>query len=171
MNNRILLMEDDTDIAEMVKDYISKEGYNITLAENGAEGLEKFKQERFDLILLDIMMPIMDGYETLGKIREFSKVPVIMLTARGTQMDKVIGFNKGCDDYVVKPFDLVELTLRIKAILKRGNYIETISNLIYKDLEINKDEYKVLQEGSEIRLTKKEFEILTLLVENQGRIY
>lgn len=171
MGNKILIVEDDIDIAEMIKDYLSKDGYSLTLAENGVVALNKFKEEKYNLILLDVMMPIMDGYETLSKIREVSQVPIIMLTAKGTQMDKVIGFNKGCDDYIVKPFDLLELTLRIRAILRRGNYSASNNNLIYKDLEINKEEYKVLQNEIEVKLTKKEFEILTLLIENQGRIY
>lgn len=171
MKYKILLVEDNADIAEMVRDYLEKEGYKVTLAVNGAKALDIFKEESFHLILLDVMMPIMDGYEALNKIRNISQVPIIMLTAKGTQMDKVIGFNKGCDDYIVKPFDLVELVLRIKAILRRGSYSIAQSVLIYKDLQINKDEYRVLQGNNEIKLTKKEFEILTLLVENQGRIY
>ncbi|MBU3228523.1 response regulator transcription factor [Clostridium algidicarnis] len=147
MCERLLVVEDDMDIALMLKEYLSKEGYELLIANN--------------------------GHETLSKIRGFSSVPVIMLTTKGQQFDKVIGFKKGCDDYIVKPFDLIELSLRVKAILRRGN-INIVSNDLvkeYKDLKINKEDYSVIKSGIDIKLTKKEFDILALLVWNQGRIY
>lgn len=173
MCNRLLVVEDDVDIAFMLRDYLSKENYEVLIANNGQEGLKLVRENQVSLILLDVMMPVMDGYETLSRIREFSNVPVIMLTAKGQQFDKVIGFKKGCDDYIVKPFDLVELTLRVKAILRRGS-INVISNdlvKVYKDLKINKEDYSVVKSGVDIKLTKKEFDILALLVWNQDRIY
>lgn len=173
MGERLLVVEDDKDIAFMLKDYLSKENYEVLIANNGQEGLDALRGSEVSLILLDVMMPVMDGYETLSRIREISNVPVIMLTAKGQQFDKVIGFKKGCDDYIVKPFDLVELTLRVKAILRRGT-INVISNdlvKVYKDLKINKEDYSVIKSGIDIKLTKKEFDILALLVWNQDRIY
>lgn len=173
MCERLLVVEDDMDIALMLKEYLSKEGYEILIANNGQEALKILRENHIDLVLLDVMMPIMDGHETLSKIRGFSSVPVIMLTAKGQQFDKVIGFKKGCDDYIVKPFDLIELSLRVKAVLRRGN-INIVSNDLvkeYKDLKINKEDYSVIKSGIDIKLTKKEFDILALLVWNQGRIY
>lgn len=173
MCERLLVVEDDMDIALMLKEYLSKEGYEILIANNGQEALKILRENHIDLVLLDVMMPIMDGHETLSKIRGFSSVPVIMLTAKGQQFDKVIGFKKGCDDYIVKPFDLIELSLRVKAVLRRGN-INIVSNDLvkeYKDLKINKEDYSVIKSEIDIKLTKKEFDILALLVWNQGRIY
>lgn len=173
MNTKLLIVEDDNDISTLLKDYLSKVGYNIEVAKNGIEGLQKIKEFSPSLIILDLMMPIMDGYTMLSKLREFSEIPVILLTAKGQQSDKVMGFIKGCDDYVVKPFDLVEVEYRIKAVLKRGaKNIENNTDIIrYKDLVINKREYKVVQNEEELKLTKTEFDILNLLVSNQGRVY
>jgi len=173
MKRNLLIIEDDIDIALMVKEYLGKEGYNVFIADNGEEGIKFFKENAIDLIILDVMMPGIDGYTTLEMIRGISNVPVIMLTAKDHQIDKVIGFKKGCDDYVVKPFDLVELNLRIAAILRRGSIKADINNSIihYKDLIINKDEYSVLKVDKEIKLTKKEFEILVLLMSNPGKVY
>ena len=173
MKKKLLIIEDDIDIALMIKEYLKKEDYEVFIGNDGEEGITIFKENDINLIMLDVMMPKMDGYEVLSKIREFSNVPVVMLTAKGHQMDKVIGFKKGCDDYIVKPFDLVELNLRIKAILRRSEVIlaEDSSIIKYKDIIIKKHEYKVLKDESELKLTKKEFDILVLLMENQGRVY
>lgn len=173
MKKKLLIIEDDIDIALMIKEYLKKEDYEVFIGNDGEEGINIFKENDINLIMLDVMMPKMDGYEVLSKIRRFSNVPVIMLTAKGHQMDKVIGFKKGCDDYIVKPFDLVELNLRIKAILRRSEVIlaEDSSIIKYKDIIIKKHEYKVLKDESELKLTKKEFDILVLLMENQGRVY
>lgn len=171
MEDKILVIEDDEDIRQMLCDYFTKEGYSIIQACNGLEGLEKFKSVKPDIVLLDVMMPVMDGYKFLQKLRTFSNVPVIMLTAKGEQMDKILGFNKGCDDYVVKPFDLVELSLRVKAILRRGTRVIQSSNITYKDLEIDEKKFKVLRCSKEIKLTKKEFDILILLLKNQDIVF
>lgn len=173
MKSNLLIIEDDKDIAEMVKEYLEKEGYKVFIANRGEEGIRLFNREKVNLIMLDVMMEGMDGYETLEKIRVISEVPVIMLTAKGHQMDKVIGFKRGCDDYITKPFDLVELSLRIAAILRRGKSKHSSDSFLiqYKDLIINKDEYSVTKCGEDINLTKKEFDILVLLMSNQGRVY
>lgn len=174
MKEKILVADDDTDIREMLCTYFSKEGYETTAVEDGIEALEVLKTENISLVLLDIMMPRLDGYETIVKMREFTEVPVIFLTAKGQQMDKVIGFMKGCDDYVVKPFDFAELSFRIRAILKRtGNAPaeEEASVIRVKDLEINLKEHSVKKEDKIIKLTPTEFEILWLLASNKGRVY
>ena len=171
MGDKILVIEDDEDIRQMLFDYFTKDGYSIAEACNGFEGLEKFKSINPHIVLLDVMMPVMDGYKFLKKLRTFSNVPVIMLTAKGEQMDKILGFNKGCDDYVVKPFDLIELSLRVKAILRRGTQVLQSSNIMYKDLEIDEKKFKVLRCSKEIKLTKKEFDILILLLKNQDIVF
>lgn len=172
MKNKILIIEDDIDIALMMKEYLVKESYEVYTAFNGEDGIKEFMANNIDLILLDVMMPGIDGFTVLSKIRALSNVPVIMLTAKGQQMDKIIAFKRGCDDYIVKPFDLVEVSLRIAAILRRGNNIKEENSIItYKDLIIDKDQYKVNKNKEEIKLTKKEFEILLLLMEHQGRVY
>jgi DNA-binding response OmpR family regulator len=174
MAYKMLIVDDDLDIREMLANYFSREGYEIDYAADGQEGLEKVKQFAFSIILLDIMMPNMDGYRMLVKLREFCDTPVILLTAKGEQFDKINGFVKGCDDYVVKPFDLAELSLRILAILKRVSSTdksETEEVIYVKDIEINLDEHTVIKDGEEIVLTPKEFEILTILASNKGRVY
>lgn len=172
MKKRLLIIEDDIDIALMMKEYLVKESYEVYTAFNGEDGIKEFMENNIDLVLLDVMMPGIDGFTVLSKIRAFSNVPVIMLTAKGQQMDKIIAFKRGCDDYIVKPFDLVEVSLRITAILRRGSNISEENSLItYKDLVIDKDQYKVIKNKEEIKLTKKEFEILLLLMEHPGRVY
>ncbi|MGL5577372.1 MAG: response regulator transcription factor [Sarcina sp.] len=173
MREKILIIEDDLDIVEMVRDYLSKEEYEVYIENDGDSGVRCLKKESIDLILLDVMMKGLDEYQTLNKIRAFSQIPVMMVTARGAQLDKVKGFKNGCDDYITKPFDLVELSLRINAILRRAVRQDKVDNskLTYKDLIIDINEFKVLKQENEIKLTKKEFEILKLLIENKGRVY
>lgn len=174
MNGKILIVDDDKDIREMMCSYFLKEGYTVSTAEDGLMALEMLREKEFLLVLLDVMMPNMDGYETLNKMRVFTDIPVIFLTAKGEQMDKILGFTKGCDDYVVKPFDFTELSFRITAILKRtakktSNQEDFILNVI--DLEINPKEFTVKKQEEYIKLTVKEFEILYLLASNKGRVY
>ena len=172
MKKRLLIIEDDIDIALMMKEYLVKESYEVYTAFTGEDGIKEFMENNIDLVLLDVMMPGIDGFTVLSKIRALSNVPVIMLTAKGQQMDKIIAFKRGCDDYIVKPFDLVEVSLRITAILRRGDNISEENFLItYKDLVIDKNQYKVVKNKEEIKLTKKEFEILLLLMEHPGRVY
>lgn len=170
---KILIIDDDEDIRNMLKDYLGKEGYTIYTAKNGKEGIELFKSFEASIVLIDIMMPKINGYDTLGKLREVSDVPVIMITAKGQQSDKVLGFIKGCDDYLVKPFDLTELSFRIRAILRRTNTNDKKDNdkIYLNDLEIIVDEFTVLKNGQRLKLTKKEFEILVLLASNKGKVF
>lgn len=174
ITRKLLIVDDDQDIREMISTYFRKEDYEVVCACNGEEGLKLAKQQQFSVILLDIMMPKMDGYEMLSKLRTFSEVPVILLTAKGEQFSKIKGFTKGCDDYVVKPFDFTELSLRIQAIIKRSfksvmQQEETV--LRVKDLEIHTLEHSVYKNGIEIILTHKEYEILCLLASHKGRVY
>jgi len=174
MKNSILIADDDLDIREMICNYFSREGYEITCAADGMEALEYIKKASYSLILLDIMMPNMDGYRALVKLREFCDTPVILLTAKGEQTDKINGFMKGCDDYMVKPFDFAELSLRVQAVLKRtavSKKQDEKDRLKLKDLEINLSEHTVQKDHTEIILTPKEFEILSTLASNKGRIY
>ncbi|EFG87320.1 response regulator transcription factor [Clostridium carboxidivorans] len=173
MKENILIVDDDRDIREMLVNYFSKEGYAVEQACNGDEGLKVLKAKSFSLILLDVMMPKMDGYTMLCKLRESSNIPVILLTAKDQQMDKIKGFINGCDDYIVKPFDFTELSLRVMAILKRtksnNNPCQDIIKI--KDIEINTSEYTVKKDNLEIILTPKEYEILYTLAINKGRVY
>lgn len=175
--SKILIIDDDIDIGNMLKDYLGKEGYIIEVAKDGEEGIKLFKSFSPEIILLDIMMPKLNGYDVLSKLREDSKVPVIMITAKGQQNDKVMGFINGCDDYLVKPFDLAELSFRIRAILRRVSdnkskvKDKTSEKMHVNDLEITVDEFLVLKGDEKIKLTKKEFEILVLLASNKGRIF
>ncbi|AWI06250.1 response regulator transcription factor [Clostridium drakei] len=173
MKENILIVDDDRDIREMLVNYFSKEGYAVEQACNGEEGLKILKAKPFSLILLDVMMPKMDGYTMLLKLRESSNIPVILLTAKGQQMDKIKGFINGCDDYIVKPFDFTELSLRVMAVLKRtksnNNSCQDIIKV--KDIEINTLEYAVKKDDLEIILTPKEYEILYTLAINKGRVY
>ncbi|BCN32895.1 response regulator transcription factor [Anaeromicropila herbilytica] len=158
----------------MIGTYFTREGYEVLCACNGEEGLDFARRNQFSIILLDIMMPHMDGYTMLTKLRTFCDTPVILLTAKGEQLSKIKGFTKGCDDYVVKPFDFAELSLRVQAILKRTTNVFTDSEdsiLRVKDLEINKLEHTVYKGEEEVILTPKEYEILCTLASNKGRVY
>lgn len=169
-----MIVDDDADIREMLGNYFSKENCKVDLAGNGREGLDKIRNNDYDTVLLDIMMPKMDGYAMLEELRKYSDVPVILLTARGEQMSKIKGFTKGCDDYVVKPFDLAELSLRIQAIGKRAMKKDSSGNrevIPVKDIRIYTKEHTVYRRDQEIVLTPKEYEILCTLAANKGRVY
>jgi len=173
MKENILIVDDDKDIREMLVNYFSKEGYSIEHACNGEEGLKSIKSKSFSLILLDVMMPKMDGYTMLLKLRESLDIPVILLTGKDQQMDKIKGFINGCDDYIVKPFDFTELSLRVMAILKRTKINKNLCPdiITLKNIEIDTLEYTVKKDNVEIILTPKEYEILYKLAANKGRIY
>lgn len=171
--DKILIIDDDEDIRTLLKDYLEKEGYNIHVSKDGKEGIEVFKSFHPEIVLMDILMPNLDGYNTLSKLRKISNVPVIMITAKGQQYDKVLGFIKGCDDYLVKPFDLTELSFRIRAILRRTSNSKKVKNnkIHVNDLEIIAEEFTVIKGGQRLKLTKKEFKILNLLASNKGRVF
>lgn len=171
MMSHLLIVDDDQDIREMLGAYFKREGYTVSYAGNGEEGLALACQYTYDVILLDIMMPKMDGYTMLAELRKFSEAPVILLTAKGEQQAKVKGFIQGCDDYVVKPFDFAELSLRIQAILKRVQAKDYKAELVVRDIRIYTEEHSVYKGNTELILTPKEYEILCILVKNKGRVY
>lgn len=174
IQNTLLIVDDDVDIREMLGNYFTKENYQVDFAGNGKQGLDKIRNQEYDTVLLDIMMPEMDGYTMLEELRKFSDVPVILLTAKGEQMSKIKGFTKGCDDYVMKPFDLAELSFRIQAIQRRAGKKDRPRNqtvLSVKDISIHTDEHVVYKKNEEIILTPKEYEILCVLASNKGRVY
>lgn len=174
---KILVVDDEASIVTMLAYNLKKEGYDVVTAEDGEVALEKFESENPDLLLLDIMMPKMDGYEVCRKIREKSNVPIIMLTARADEVDKVVGLEMGADDYVTKPFGNRELIARVKANLRRSdsapvaNNEKDGNNQVYGDLNIDFDRYEVTKRGEVINLTLREFELLTFLATQTPTIF
>ncbi len=174
MDINILIVEDEEDIRNLLSVNLSNQGYNIIEASNGIEGLELFYKNDIDLVIIDVMMPIMDGFKTVSKIRTTSKVPVIFLTARDDETDKILGFGLGADDYVVKPFSIAEVISRVQAHLRRymeygvNNSIKVITN---GSISIDTENYIARKNNIDIDLNPKELKILSLLIQNVGRIY
>ncbi|NOZ44944.1 MAG: response regulator transcription factor [bacterium] len=160
---RILLVEDHQDIAHNIKNFLELENHQVDIASDGIQGLHKHEKIFYELILLDIMLPKLDGISLCKKIRATREVPIIMLTAKGQIEDKKEGFECGADDYLVKPFDLEELSMRIQSIMKR--FVEP-EKFNYKDIEIFLDEKKVLKKGKEVKINNKEFLLLSYLIQN-----
>lgn len=172
---KVLVVDDESSIVNIISYNLKKEGYEVITAEDGEVGLELALNENPDLILLDIMMPKMDGYEVCRKVREKSNVPIIMLTARADEVDKVIGLEMGADDYVTKPFGNRELIARVKAHLRRSTAkdtsVESDNVHNYGDLSIDFDRYEVTKRGEIINLTMREFELLTFLATQKSQIF
>jgi DNA-binding response OmpR family regulator len=168
MKKSILIVEDELRIRFLLRDYLLKENFNVYEASDGEEGLFVFSTQKIDLILLDIMMPVMDGLTMLGKLREASTVPVILLTAKGEEEDKLQGYDYGADDYITKPFSPKVLMAKIKALLKRTREDLDSSFQDFNGLTINKLSHEVKIDGQEIVLSPKEYELLTYLVTNEG---
>jgi DNA-binding response OmpR family regulator len=172
---KVLLIEDENRIREMIKDYLESEGFLVTEAENGTEGLEKFHSSEYTIIVLDVMLPGVDGWTVCREIRKSSEIPIIMLTARSEEYDKLFGFELGADDYLTKPFSPKELVARMKAVLKRGKGISGIGNnasiFEYKDLWINLDSRKVTIHDETVDMTPKEFDLLSFLVKNPEKVF
>ena len=175
----ILVVDDEKEIADLVEIYLVSDGYKVFKADNAQAGLSLLEQEEIHLVLLDIMMPGMDGLEMCRKIRETNNIPIIMLSARSTDLDKILGLGTGADDYVTKPFNPLELTARVKSQLRRYTQLNPNSSvhevgkneISIKEMTINKDNHKVTVEGEEIKLTPIEFDILYLLASNPGRVF
>ena len=168
MGRNILVVEDDRNICDLIHMYLVKEGFDVRIAGDGGKAIEEFQKQVPDLILLDIMLPVMDGWSVCAKIRETSKVPIIMLTAKGTEYDKVVGLDGGADDYVAKPFGMMELLSRIRALLRRT---ETENGTLRCGiLEVDPGQHIVRVRGQETILTQKEFEVLCLLLRNPGQV-
>ncbi len=175
MEEKILVVDDESAISDIIKFNFEKEGYLIDTADNGKGAIELAAENNYDLILLDIMMPKLNGFEALREIRKFSDVPVIMLTAREDEVDKVLGLELGADDYVVKPFSMRELLARVKAVLRRSDGQEKKEKdtkiLKAKDLEINLEKYQVKRGEKNIELTLREFELLKFLASHPGIVF
>ena len=170
----ILIIDDDENIAGLIALYLNKEGYDTTECYSGIEGLKKFNDNTYDLIVLDIMLPQMDGYEVLRELRKVSKVPVIMLTAKGETIDKVLGLELGADDYLVKPFEPMELVARIKAVIRRFNCVadeQTSNVLTFPNLIIDMDDFNIKYFGNRVELPPKELELLFYLAKNPNRVF
>ncbi len=171
MKQNILVIDDDKNIREVVKLYLRKEGYEITEAADGAIGVDLFFGKQYDLVILDIMMPVQDGIETIKQIRAKSNVPVIMLTAKGDTIDKVLALELGADDYVVKPFDPKELVARVKAVIRRSNQEDTSDILEYPNLKIDMQNYQVMYNGKEVQMPPKEIELLHFLAARPNKVF
>ena len=161
MPKKVLIVEDDANIAELLHLYLEKEGFETQVAKDGGKGVELFRSFQPDLVLLDLMLPIMDGWSVLRKIREGDQTPVIMLTAKGETEDKVSGLEQGADDYIVKPFEMKEVLARIHAVLRRSGVEEESGEkkLSFNKLVINLDSYELLVDGQRVDTPPKELEL------------
>ena len=171
----ILICDDEKDIVNALKIYLSDPEYTLFTAENGEQALWTIEENEIHLVLLDIMMPVMDGITAMAKIREISNVPVILLTAKSEDSDKILGLNVGADDYITKPFNPLELVARVKSSLRRytmlGSCAGTKKNYVVGSLEIDDEAKIVTVDGEQVRLTPIEYQILLLLVQNPGRVF
>ena len=172
---KILIVDDEENICELVRLYIEKEGFDAIIANDGQEAVAKFNKEKPDLILLDIMLPIKDGWQVCREIRAQSKVPIIMLTAKGETFDKVLGLELGADDYVVKPFEPKELIARIRAVLRRSaDSVDEKADedeLSFDGLKINQSTYEVYIDDKKVEMPPKEFELLYFLAKNTNKVF
>ena len=176
MANRVLVVDDEKLIVKGIRFSLEQDGMEVECAYDGEEALEKARQNTYDIILLDIMLPKLTGLEVCQQIREFSSVPIVMLTAKGEDMDKILGLEYGADDYITKPFNILEVKARIKAIMRRTTARRKSGPpenrvLSSGDLQIDRDNRRVTISGREINLTAREFEVLELLVLNPNKVY
>lgn len=169
--SKVLLVDDDVELAEMMQDYLTREGFSVETAHNGQQGLERALNGSFSIVVLDVMMPRMGGVEVLNQIRQRSRLPVLMLTARGDESDRIIGLELGADDYVPKPCSARELTARIRAILRRaqGAVTESPQPLVVGDLTLWPETRLARWRGNTLDLTSTEFNLLEVLARNAGR--
>ena len=169
----ILLIEDDRNISELLQLYLEKEGYSVTAAYDGRQGLDVFHTVQPDLILLDVMMPVMNGWETCRAIRAESQVPIIMLTAKSETDDKVLGLKTGADDYITKPFEMREVLARIEAILRRTTPVRAANanRLTFDKLVIDMDAFELIVDGKKVDAPPKEMELLHYLASTPNRVY
>ena len=170
----VLVVEDERNIAELLQLYLEKEGYAVTIAGDGGEGLEKFRAIGPDLVLLDVMMPVMDGWTLCRTIRAESATPVIMLTAKSETDDKVTGLKSGADDYITKPFEMKEVLARIEAVLRRtdrSNPAEAARKLVFDKLTIDMDAFELIVDGKKVDTPPKEMELLFYLASSPNRVY
>lgn len=175
MANRVLVVDDEKLIVKGIRFSLEQDGMEVDCAYDGGEALELARQKEYDVVLLDLMLPVYDGYEVCQRIREFSDMPIIMLTAKGDDMDKILGLEYGADDYITKPFNILEVKARIKAIIRRSNkkvVREEKDTMIHVgELSMEKESRRVFIAGKEINLTAKEFDLLELFLTNPGKVF
>ena len=173
MAKTILVVEDDQNISELLRLYLEKEGYTVNIADDGGKGVELYRRLKPDLVLLDLMLPVLDGWGVLRAIRQDGKTPVIMLTAKGETQDKVAGLEGGADDYIVKPFEMKEVLARIHAVLRRfgGEEDSGEKKLTFDKLVINLDSYELLVDGKRVDTPPKELELLYHLAASPNRVF
>ena len=176
-NEKILVVDDDTNICELLRLYLEKEGYVVKIVNDGVSAINAFKQENPDLTLLDIMIPKLDGWQVCREIRKFSDKPIIMLTAKGAEIDKVVGLEIGADDYVTKPYSFRELLARIRAVMRRNQAAAQASGtvdddipLVCGDIAMQVGQHQVTVRGEAVFFPLKEFELLEYLMQNKGRV-
>ena len=174
--NKALVVDDEKLIVKGIKFSLEQDGYEVDVAYDGSEALKMAKEKEYDIVLLDVMLPEMDGMEVCQAIREFSEMPIIMLTAKGTDMDKILGLEYGADDYITKPFNILEVKARIKAIIRRNSKKSKATDkndriIEVSDLKLDLDSRRVFEKGKEVNLTAKEFDILELLTQNPDKVY
>ncbi|MBR4949616.1 MAG: response regulator transcription factor [Clostridia bacterium] len=176
-NAKILVVDDEKNICELLRLYLEKDGYQVVTAYDGGEAVEVFKKENPDLILLDIMLPVFDGWQVCREVRKGSEVPIIMLTAKGEVFDKVLGLELGADDYIVKPFETKEVIARVKAVLRRTmnknspNQSRDSKELRYDNLEISFTNYSLKIKGKSVDVPPKELELIFFLASNPNRVF
>ena len=170
MQSTILLADDDTELSALLKEYFESEGFHVRLAPDGIAALEELRKPGLDLVVLDVMMPGMNGMDVLKELRKESKLPVIMLTARGDDMDRILGLELGADDYVPKPCNPRELLARIRAVMRRGQTSVDHGVIAVDDLDLNQGSRTLLKSGAAVELTSTEFSILFALLQSRGEV-
>lgn len=175
MNKKVLVVDDEKLIVKGIRFSLEQDGMDVDCAYDGEEALEAAKRTEYDVVLLDVMLPKLTGFEVCQQIREFSSMPVIMLTAKGDDMDKILGLEYGADDYITKPFNILEVKARIKAIMRRSNKKsekeDTAKIVIFGELKIDCESRRVYISNKEVNLTAKEFDLLELLIFNPNKVY
>ncbi len=166
----VLVVDDEADMREMLGMYLQKENYQVLHAENGEEALDRLYDHAVDLIILDVMMPVMDGFTACKKIREKNMMPILMLTAKSDEWDKVKGLKLGADDYVMKPFSPKELLARVEALLRRSNqaFFDVVA---HAEITVQKNARQVLMEGKRVNLARREYDLLLFLMEHEGKVF
>ena len=171
MPKKILIVEDEANIRELLRLYLEREGYTVLEAENGVEGIKKWKSDKPDMLLLDVMMPVMDGWEVCKEIRAESDVPIILLTAKGETADRVSGLEMGADDYIVKPLEMPEVIARVRAVFRRIAPDDAPEKLTFDNLVIDKQAYDLVIKGKRVDAPPKEIELLYFLASNPNRVF
>ena len=171
MPKKILIVEDEANIRELLRMYLEREGYTVLEAENGVEGIKKWKSDKPDMLLLDVMMPVMDGWAVCREIRAESDVPIIMLTAKGETADRVSGLEMGADDYIVKPLEMPEVIARVRAVFRRMAPDDAPEKLSFDNLVIDKQAYDLVIKGKRVDAPPKEIELLYFLASSPNRVF